>query len=328
MFQFVNWLRAIAAVLITNSHFGDVWPISQMAVGGLLGNVIFFAVSGFCLFKIKEGFGKWLLKRIVRVLPVMIAFTLLTVLFGLYPLNDWQDAFKLFVFPTNYIFLVWLMLLYPVYYAVAYFSGKYKNFLKITVIVTFVSFVVVYLFYIDKSVYSIDNVSNPFILFVYFLSMLIGGFFNKYYERFERLKPINLILLVASLVAYFGTKIVFSSVQRLVGLQIVNQFTLLIALFYTFAVFVGLERKLKNIPSTKLVGGGVNFLAKITLHVYLVQFVVLAKFSSLVFPLNLLVVTVGIVILATALYYAEYYVRKLIVHLLKGKKRKIENGQS
>ena len=45
MIEFVNFLKVFATVLITNSHFGDIWPVSAMASGGLLGNVIFLAVS-------------------------------------------------------------------------------------------------------------------------------------------------------------------------------------------------------------------------------------------------------------------------------------------
>lgn len=46
---FIDLLKALAAVLITNSHLADVWPISAIASGGMLGNVLFFAVSGYCL---------------------------------------------------------------------------------------------------------------------------------------------------------------------------------------------------------------------------------------------------------------------------------------
>ena len=41
MFEFINYLRAIATVLITNSHFANIWPVRELASGGLLGNVIF-----------------------------------------------------------------------------------------------------------------------------------------------------------------------------------------------------------------------------------------------------------------------------------------------
>ncbi len=37
MYSFINYLRAIATLLITNSHYGQIWPIDDLAAGGLLG---------------------------------------------------------------------------------------------------------------------------------------------------------------------------------------------------------------------------------------------------------------------------------------------------
>ena len=70
MYQFVYLLKTIAAALITNSHFDDLYPISAMSVGGSLGNSIFFLVSGFLIStKIDVGFFKWYLKRCMRIYP-------------------------------------------------------------------------------------------------------------------------------------------------------------------------------------------------------------------------------------------------------------------
>lgn len=67
MFNFINYIRVLATVLITNSHFSDIWPIKALAAGGLLGNILFFAVSGFCLYLVKDNFFKWILKRVIRI---------------------------------------------------------------------------------------------------------------------------------------------------------------------------------------------------------------------------------------------------------------------
>ena len=41
---FVTVLRALAACIITNAHYTGVYPTDLIANGGLLGDVIFFAV--------------------------------------------------------------------------------------------------------------------------------------------------------------------------------------------------------------------------------------------------------------------------------------------
>ena len=45
LYYFINCLRALAAVLITNSHYTNVYPISIIANGGLLGDILFFAIK-------------------------------------------------------------------------------------------------------------------------------------------------------------------------------------------------------------------------------------------------------------------------------------------
>ena len=72
LYYFINCLRALAAVLITNAHYTNVYPISIIANGGLLGDILFFAVSGYCLYNIRLSLWKWYKKRISRIYPSVI----------------------------------------------------------------------------------------------------------------------------------------------------------------------------------------------------------------------------------------------------------------
>lgn len=49
IFLFIVLMRALAAIIITNSHYTGVYSTDLIANRGLLGDVMFFAVSGFCL---------------------------------------------------------------------------------------------------------------------------------------------------------------------------------------------------------------------------------------------------------------------------------------
>ncbi len=321
MFEFINYLKLIATALITNSHFGNFWPVSALATGGLLGNVIFFAVSGFLLYNIKTSFIKWFPKRFFRVYPVLAIFTLFTVLIGEYPLNNLDDAFKLFVYPTNYIFLVWLIICYCIFYFVVYIDKKVINFLEITMAVIFLVWISVYALFYDKSEYRVDNVSEPFILFLYTESMLMGALFKK--GRKNILGGIDLkfkiILTVGCMVVYFVSKIIFSRVESILPLQILNQIVILLAVFSLFDLFMSLEHVFKKIPEKlNLV---VKHISNITLQIYLVQFVIIKYCDKLAFPVNLIVVTFAIIVVATLLYYIEVLIRKLI-DFLRTKARK------
>ena len=320
MYYFIHYLRALATLLITNSHYGQIWPIDDLAAGGMLGNILFFAASGFCLFNIKGNFGRWYLKRMVRIYPVMIVFTLLTVLLGQYPLATPVDALHLFLFPTNYVFLVWLMISYVAFYIVAWLSKKYANFTEYTLGVILIAWILTYFIFADKSVYHIDDVSKPFILFLYFSSMLIGALFKKHINYFKIVKAINVVFLFVSLIIYFGSKIAFSKIQSIAFWQILNQLSILAVLYFMLTVFTGIEDKLKKAP--KWLNKSIEFIANITLHIYLVQFVIIRAFEKLVFPINLAITTMMIIAVASALYFAECYTRKGILLLVDKTKRK------
>lgn len=320
MFEFINYLKLIATLLITNSHFGDIWPVSAMASGGLLGNIVFFAVSGYLLFNIKDSFPKWFLKRFLRVYPAMAAFTLFAVVIGEYSLNSFADAVRLFVYPTNYIFLVWLVICYCIYYGIIYIyifsvNKKENRTIEISMLVVFLAWIAAYILFCDKTVYSVDNVSEPFILFLYMESMLLGAFFRKHKGCFVKFRFTYLIAAVASFAAYLVSKIAVSRISALLNFQIVNQLVIFVTLFFTFVLFISLENCFKRVP--KIINTVVRYISGITLQIYVVQFVIIAHFEKIIFPLNLLTVSVLIVVSASVLYYAESGVRKCIGKLRK-----------
>ncbi|MBQ0099636.1 MAG: acyltransferase family protein, partial [Firmicutes bacterium] len=104
MIFFITFLRFLAACLITNSHYTGVYPTDIIANGGLLGDVLFFAVSGYCLANVKKSFPSWYWKRLVRCyLPVLI-ISGVYLLIGFYSLNE-NSALWWLLYPTNYHFV-------------------------------------------------------------------------------------------------------------------------------------------------------------------------------------------------------------------------------
>lgn len=104
MFQFVYWLRAIAAVMITNSHYADIWPISAMAFGGHFGNCIYFFLSGFCLYNIQESFPRWYAKRIIRIYPALWIVAAINLLTGFWGADGIMAYVHCLFYPTWYHF--------------------------------------------------------------------------------------------------------------------------------------------------------------------------------------------------------------------------------
>ena len=77
MIFFVTVLRALACLLITNSHYTGVYPTDLFASGGLIGDILFFAVSGYCLYNVKSNFAKWYGKRLWRIYITLIIITVI-----------------------------------------------------------------------------------------------------------------------------------------------------------------------------------------------------------------------------------------------------------
>ena len=217
------------------------------------------------------------------------------------------------------------MLLYVAFYLVAWISKRFDKATEIVFAGVAAAWIVVYLVCIDKSVYCVDDVSHPFILFLYFLSMLAGALFRKYGEKFKELRKLNVVLLFASMAVYLISKLSFLGISEISFLQILNQVSILAMLYFMFAVFMGLEETLKKAPAW--LNKAVGFIASITLHIYIVQFVVIRRLEGLIFPLNFVATTAVILLLASALYFAEYFVRKGILYLINKIKGINKNGE-
>ena len=116
MFQFVYWLKAFAAILITNSHYADIWPVSRLAMGGHLGNCLYFFVSGFCLYSIRNSFPGWYAKRIVRIYPALWIVAGINLLVGFWRADGPMAYIHYLIYPTWYHFIASILVLYIVYY--------------------------------------------------------------------------------------------------------------------------------------------------------------------------------------------------------------------
>lgn len=297
LYFFIDCLRALAAVLITNSHYGEVYPISIIANGGLLGDIIFFAVSGYCLYNIKLDFFKWYKKRISRIYPSVIIVTVVYILLGFYGYGDIKGLFNLLIYPTKYHFVASIMILYAIYYFVITLCKKYE---KITIDIVFFSTLliqfVVYLFLYDKSYYHIDSVYEPMIRFLFFEAMLIGAQFNDWKYKYLNNENKEIYKVIVLFFVYFASKLIFVKYVELSKFQIINQYVILLLMFYIFKYFISMEKRLGEIP--RFINKCIKLVSKITLEIYLVQSVLISLFSGYVFPVNFIVVTLSILISA------------------------------
>ena len=83
MYSFIELLRAIAAMLITNSHFDGVYPWN-ISWGGCPRVALFFTISGFLLVSSakKQDFFPWWSKKVIRLYIPLTIVNIITVIIG------------------------------------------------------------------------------------------------------------------------------------------------------------------------------------------------------------------------------------------------------
>ena len=319
MIFFIDLLRALAMCLITNSHYVGVYPNDIIANGGLLGDVIFFAVSGFCLSNIRLPFHRWYVKRILRIYPIVWIIVLFYLAIGQYAITGWRDAVGMFVYPMpQYHFVASIIVLYIPYYIFVFCEKKASqserlkktDFTVAVMIAVAVIWLLVYAIFYDRSYYHIDTVREPMIRFLYFEAMLIGFYFKKHLASFENRKGILKWFVTAVLFGlYFASKLLFSKREAISQFQIANQFILLALMTGVIMCVASLSGRLEKLPAA--VKKTVSFLARITLEIYVVQFVIIKAFKHFAFPVNWLVITAVILAAAVILHYVIEGIRYL-----------------
>lgn len=319
MIFFITFLRALAACFITNAHYTGIYPTDLIANGGLFGDVLFFAVSGYCLYNVKMSFPRWYGKRIYRIYPPVLIMTLVYVLLGAYSFTD-HNAIWWFIYPTYYHFVASIIVLYiPFYFCMK--IDWLKNHLLVVMGVIAVAWILIYLTIYDRSYYHIDTVREPMIRFLFMESMLLGAWFKQNDQKIRnKFKIWYPFATLGMFMVYFASKLLFSRSAGMSHLQILNQvviFTLLVLMFLTFA---GLDSKLERLPSlTKKV---IGFISSITLEIYLVQYVLIDVLRPIHhFPLNWIVLTAAILAAAFILHKVCEVMYKSVDNVIKTKRK-------
>lgn len=330
MFQFIVVLRTIACLLITNSHGEAVYPIRILASGGLLGDAIYFAISGYCLYTLKETkFLPWYGKRLKRVyIPTWITAGLFIVT-GIYGKIGAKRVLELLIWPTHYHFVASILVMYIIFYfAVRYINGggtRRGHRLVQMVLAAAVLFLALFYTVCDRSYYHIDNVNNHIIWFLYFFSMMIGAYFRMNSDKYlGKTTVISWIGILGSGVLYIATKLGCSRGLIPPTVQWVNQLTLLVLLVFIFRSFIGLEMFIKKVPSSVM--APIQFISSMAFELYLAQAVIIPTFNTgkETFPYNFLIV-MSITFLCA---YGVHSLTDMVVQLLNKLFQKKEKVRS
>lgn len=320
MFVFINFVRAIATCLITNSHFEPIYTYDFIATGGALGNSLFFLATGFCLYNCTDSFPNWYTKRLLRIYIPLIPISF----FCLYHGKSLPETiFFSFVFPQNYWFICSLIILYPLYYLVVKYPFKHRKYICTTIIT--VLYIGIYLF-LDKSSYLIETVAFYGIRFSYIFSfflMLTGAYFRKHFNEFQnKLFPKRKFVLISfffSLFAYYFFLLMMNIYNCLYKIQFLETVFCILSSTLLFLFLLCTEEFLLSVNENRFTKY-FSLLGNYTLEIYLVQFPIINIVGNLRIPS-----LAKFVIAITTILLSSYIVKSFTNYILKMKEKIIKS---
>lgn len=115
-------LRCLAGLLIANSHIEGYYPIRQLAADGLVGNSLFFLLSGLGLSlsrrRTQRPFVQWYARRAGRILPSVCLIVLVFDFLGRAGWRSWTvaDYVSRFGWGAGYHFIEQILVFYVLFY--------------------------------------------------------------------------------------------------------------------------------------------------------------------------------------------------------------------
>jgi hypothetical protein len=300
-------LRCLAAVLIANSHLEDFYPIRQLAADGLLGDSLFFFLSGFGLAcgerKPRRGFFHWYMRRAGRIYPAVF---LVVLMLEYLPNQGWRtwtaaDYGWNFLWVRSYGFVHQIMIFYALFYVIIRSGGM--PLVRALWVLLFAAHAAFALVGLDRSAYHV------FHWVFYFQLMLFGGWLG-YREIGARSGWAVWAVLAGLCAAYFGMRawLAIGHADPRLGILV---YMLVFPLTYAMAVANQSLTGACDVLRRPVVALPVGLLAGATLEMYLVHnhFLTSAAIRSVRFPGNVAVFLGASAALAIAFAWAAAHLR-------------------
>lgn len=286
----IDILKFLACVLITNSHMDELYVgCDYLATGGAIGDVLFFFCSGFTLFLGRnDRFDNWYKRRINRIYPSV---------FGLAIIASFLYGSK---HNMSYIILQgggWFVSCIMIYYVLLYFIRKYFfNHLKS--VFAFSCFVVViwYIFFFDNKEEVWMYKDTYFKWGHFFLFMLLGAIMGIKKEIDFNNPLYDFTKLIFCTILFYGIQYAGIKYPILGYGQIFSLIPLLGITFYLYKI--ANSPIFKQLYQNKIVNWTILCIGGLCLEVYLIQPYCRTTELNDIFPLNIIIISLYIIIMA------------------------------
>ena len=291
----IDILKFLAVLLITNSHMELLYgKYSVLATGGTIGDALFLFCSGFTLFmkpmmSIRE-FPDWYKRRINRIYPTVLAIAVIKCTFfgGHSTIND-------IILHGGGWFVSCIMIYYVFIFLIGLYLRKHIN--LIIVLVSLAS--CVWFFTLERpfpfNMYGLEGGYLKWLL--YFNFMLLGAKVGSMTAPAGgHSSARSLVCALLGIAGFYAFYIAGVKVERAESVEILNFVPLLFAVYFLYRWANG--EAAKRLYTSKAGHFVVRFIGGLCLEVYLIQDCLFTDRLNALFPLNLLIVFLAIVVTA------------------------------
>lgn len=285
----IDILKFFAVLLITNSHMEPLYgEYSQLATGGAIGDVLFFFCSGFTLFLGQERrFDNYYKRRINRIYPTVLMWALMASIF----FQQQNDMTHIVLYGGG-----WFVSCIMIYYVVLHFIRKFAfNHLK-AVFFFFALLTLAWYWLIDKPIGYNMYGATYFKWCHYFLFMLLGAILGSHPIRKNVSFLYDLLKLIGSVMFFYALLLAGRKWSVIHNLQVLSLIPLLGITYYFYKLCKSSE--MASLYNASVSGPVIKTISGLCLEVYLVQSVLFTDRFNAIFPLNLLIVFMMILLLA------------------------------
>lgn len=267
-----------------------------LATGAAIGLALFFFCSGFTIWRnewISTSFVDYYSRRIRRIYPTVFAVALCSSAIHLQN----YDMFDIIIKGGGW-FIGCIMVQYAAYYIIQ----KYLNSKIHYILFAYVSVMIVIALIInpDDINYYFNGASNIYPRFMYFSFMLLGGVCRKYYEAIRDCKINKYVLIALSIILPIAFYAILYVLDKM-GLSVRISITAIIPLLNLPLIWmIAFSKSSVNylLENRKWIRVIVKTIAVLSLEIYLCQnWCITSRFNNL-FPLNLILIFVVILIVS------------------------------
>ena len=292
----IDLIKFIAVLLIINSHADICYPrYSFLATGGAIGDALFLFCSGYTLFWGQlTRFDNWYKKRVSRIYPSVFASLILMCVLGFENVGGISLTAAL-----GGEFIIAIMCYYILLYLCQrYFRNNLSLVLFADVIVTIVAYMS-FPYKYETGENGIYGISTLFRWIPYFAMMLIGawiGLKRKNGTLSVRAGVPDTILLLMCVGVFYGIQMLAKYNPSVGPWQIITLPFLAGIVYYMWkcshsAIF-------RRIYSNRVCNRIILIAGGLCLESYLVQFYIFTDRLNHLFPLNIFIIIIAVLILA------------------------------